>query len=612
MCGCRLSKRKFVFIKKYHFLMQNLNSAGDEIDTCARILVSRLFNGGIGKGARKKAKRNHLGEGGDHTSRPHIHTHPHCWTKKQKTQTKAEMRENILPSSVMAAFNALRYIPLRYFALVTKINKKGKAQERVIVLTELHLYSCTKEDGSIKRCLSLADISRVMTCRNRSEVALVVIEGGGAEYDLLFQAHSPTALDEFLKHIPKEVEVRDVAMSLLGRHNGAECSLHLEKPKGYSRDVADAVKWKVSSWTTLDKSTLHSQRKQAAQQRTDATTTAQSAPPAAAAEDAGPRDIGSSSPSRTTPPESQLHAAERASVRTTASTVVGKQLESSIANRLSSLISFNDDDDDDGDNAAADEEAEEVRGDGGDVREAAEAAQGVDSPPASPIGHLIRSERRRGELLDNSLDNFSDDGMDGIGRSMDEDEDDDGSDLDVAFDRIHPTPRNPPPAVLQSQTSPGGSGPSLLESVAFSTVAQHSPSMHSPAEDATAGAHLRKNSSGGREPLPLPVPFSVSSSSPRKGAALLLREAPLPVSNIATSSVPPPTASNSHHVSSELMSLLHEERTKFASQILLTSELLSMERENSTALRRIVDELRMEIEQLTFENMILKRSSSEL
>ncbi|CUG23429.1 Hypothetical protein, putative [Bodo saltans] len=566
---------------------------------------------------------------GKEVSDPHGITQQTVHNSTTRTNEKATMRENILPTSVMRAFQALRYIPLRYFALVTKINKKGKAQERVIVLTELHLYSCTKEDGSIKRCLSLSDIVRVITCRNRSEVALVVMEGG-AEYDLLFQAHSPAAMDEFLKHIPKDVEVKDMAMSLLGNHNGSDGALHLEKPKGYSRDVADAVKYKVSSYSTLEKGSRSSAAAaarntagvppssilavnpssptslpQPQQQLVTSGDTSQSATPAA-------------SPSTN---NLVLEDSERMSVRTTTSTAVGKQVPTSasgIAGRLTSMISFDDDEDDDFEDSqprsrrhtSGDEVVNRKNGVNADGEEVMSSSSRM-SPPGSPIGHLMSTDMAHlhDDAMNYSINDGSDDGVEDtpfvrkgthFGDDDDEFDDDDegGSELDIAFDRVHPTISSSQPRVV-SPASPGSarrsSKPSLLEAVAASNTASHRQS--SPNSASLPPPDRRRGSA----PVPIPeLPIHVPASNSLVSSSLV---------RDSDSSF---LWGGSQDHTNELMSLLHEERTKFASQILLTSELLSMERENGTLLRRIIDDLRLEVEQLTFENMMLKRSSSEL
>ncbi|PHR70307.1 MAG: hypothetical protein COA67_08615 [Lutibacter sp.] len=279
----------------------------------------------------------------------------------------------------------------------------------------------------------------------------------GEEYDLLFQAHSPAALDEFVRHMPRGVEVRDVAMSLLGRHNGSDMTIRLEKPKGYARDVADAVKWKVSSWSSLEKPSL---AKKPQPQPSDSTQQPVDAAAGATASTSEPKPTSSAASEieqqrRTAGLSASLHsiADDRASItsaKTDGSVKVGQlmRLESSRSAMQQHLASLS---------IVSDEEDTELDGDGED--DGGDTEDGGNNITAgSPIGRLMRSSFRQYAKDDTDGASFppSDEDDEGTSLMQAQDvlgDDDDDDDMNVDFGAVHVKPL---PAAAAAQTLDGG------------------------------------------------------------------------------------------------------------------------------------------------------------
>lgn len=135
--------------------------------------------------------------------------------------------QSILPRAYMHTFRALRGLTLKYFGLVSKTNRRGRVQQRVLVVTQSHLYSCLPEDGDIQRCIDLSHITEILVHAPKCEIALVV----PSEYDLLFQALGEEALNDILSAVgtscPRITQV-DSTLVKFG-------ILRIEKPPGFSR-----------------------------------------------------------------------------------------------------------------------------------------------------------------------------------------------------------------------------------------------------------------------------------------------------------------------------------------------------------------------------------------
>eukprot|EP01065_Artemidia_motanka_P045531 TRINITY_DN6710_c0_g1_i1.p1 TRINITY_DN6710_c0_g1~~TRINITY_DN6710_c0_g1_i1.p1 ORF type:complete len:806 (+),score=232.20 TRINITY_DN6710_c0_g1_i1:59-2419(+) len=108
-----------------------------------------------------------------------------------------------LPPELEQSFRGLEGVPLLFIDYVLKVNKRGKKQKRVAVVTESAFFVCDT-DGGIARCVSLRDIAAVWHGGSDSKMGLgVPCEGADQRpsYDLLFR----TGNTDFLLNVLRKI-----------------------------------------------------------------------------------------------------------------------------------------------------------------------------------------------------------------------------------------------------------------------------------------------------------------------------------------------------------------------------------------------------------------------
>ena len=95
---------------------------------------------------------------------------------------------NVIPRDSIQAFRGLKHLPVRTVERVSKINKVGRHQDRVLVVTSTHIYSALPSDGDVQRCITLALLGEVRFYKARLEAAFIV------PADLLVQFYDPKSL----------------------------------------------------------------------------------------------------------------------------------------------------------------------------------------------------------------------------------------------------------------------------------------------------------------------------------------------------------------------------------------------------------------------------------
>ena len=128
------------------------------------------------------------------------------------------------PSS-LCGFRALKHVHLLYADIVTKVNKTGKAQQRLVAITNSHLYSCLPQEGDIQRCIELAKVRELRLNRPKNELVLMVPD----EYDMMLQARSAASFSALLAALPQTAEVLEINMPI------PQQTLRLEKPLKFER-----------------------------------------------------------------------------------------------------------------------------------------------------------------------------------------------------------------------------------------------------------------------------------------------------------------------------------------------------------------------------------------
>eukprot|EP01012_Entosiphon_sulcatum_P013983 TRINITY_DN19130_c0_g1_i4.p1 TRINITY_DN19130_c0_g1~~TRINITY_DN19130_c0_g1_i4.p1 ORF type:complete len:740 (-),score=128.07 TRINITY_DN19130_c0_g1_i4:1619-3838(-) len=135
-----------------------------------------------------------------------------------------------VPERLKTAFKDLDNGVLHYFEPVEKINKKGKPQDRVMVISHNVLYLC-QDNGNVKRCIPIKNIGEVLVDKDNGTVALKV----PTDYDCYFRPKDPGQMDEiidilqkchhFLQEEPLKVNPNSLTTDSIGT------LLQLEKPK---------------------------------------------------------------------------------------------------------------------------------------------------------------------------------------------------------------------------------------------------------------------------------------------------------------------------------------------------------------------------------------------
>jgi hypothetical protein len=85
-----------------------------------------------------------------------------------------------IPLELQKNFAGLRRTPLFYASYSRKLNHKNKVQNRVLIATLDHLYTC-HPNGDILRCFPFSMISKIIHDPERRQVGIIVPK----EYDLL-------------------------------------------------------------------------------------------------------------------------------------------------------------------------------------------------------------------------------------------------------------------------------------------------------------------------------------------------------------------------------------------------------------------------------------------
>ena len=130
----------------------------------------------------------------------------------------------ILPASGLTVFRALRHVPYQFCAMMTKVNKAGRRQQRLIVVANGYLFSCLAAEGDVQRCLSLSLVTAVQHWTSAHSFALFV----PSEYDMYLEFATAAVAAEFISVMPKNVPISDVDVI-------NTTQLKLEKPAGYVR-----------------------------------------------------------------------------------------------------------------------------------------------------------------------------------------------------------------------------------------------------------------------------------------------------------------------------------------------------------------------------------------
>jgi hypothetical protein len=138
---------------------------------------------------------------------------------------------HVVPAESVLSFRGLQYLPIRACERVNKINKVGRNQDRILVVTTTHLYTALPADGDVQRCIAIAAISEVRVHKARLEMAVVM----PAEYDLLMQCYDPASFLRLLAAISTAATTSKAVkvVELSGPINFQEYSL--EKPNQFAR-----------------------------------------------------------------------------------------------------------------------------------------------------------------------------------------------------------------------------------------------------------------------------------------------------------------------------------------------------------------------------------------
>lgn len=140
-------------------------------------------------------------------------------------QQQQQHLENVLPDRFLLAFNCLRYLPYVYLDIVSKVNKVGKVQQRLFVLTATHGYSCLPTDGDIQRCFPLSAVTEVIVYQRGNEVALLM----PSEYDYLVQVKNAASLQQLLGALSTKKIVES------NQPLQRQTQLKLEKPASFQK-----------------------------------------------------------------------------------------------------------------------------------------------------------------------------------------------------------------------------------------------------------------------------------------------------------------------------------------------------------------------------------------
>ena len=104
------------------------------------------------------------------------------WRKRGTKEMFPRIEPGMLPTGLKTAFAGLADVPIYYIGYVTKLNKVGRRQERLLVVLSECLFNCTP-NGDIQRCLRIESIDHIKTCPREASVFLSV----PTEYNMVFE-----------------------------------------------------------------------------------------------------------------------------------------------------------------------------------------------------------------------------------------------------------------------------------------------------------------------------------------------------------------------------------------------------------------------------------------
>ncbi|KEG07015.1 hypothetical protein DQ04_11241010 [Trypanosoma grayi] len=163
-------------------------------------------------------------------------------------QTPADLV--VLPRSLASAFRCLQDVPILHLAEVTKINRRGKRQRRIIVVAPAHVYSCM-ENGSIQRCVAVHAIAAVHTWSGEGgphiglkipdEYDMLLGVGTVAEVAALVAALQTAARNDANNNGRNELQIVEETEMI------SAAAYRLERPKGFQRTMASTLHWCLGS-----------------------------------------------------------------------------------------------------------------------------------------------------------------------------------------------------------------------------------------------------------------------------------------------------------------------------------------------------------------------------
>ncbi|RNF26813.1 uncharacterized protein Tco025E_00895 [Trypanosoma conorhini] len=156
----------------------------------------------------------------------------------------------LLPRALARAFRCLRNVPIVHFVEVAKVNRRGKRQQRFLVITPTHLFSCV-ENGVIQRCVPTRSVAEVHVWRGAApQVGLKI----PSEYDMLFFMNSAAdvaGVVAALQPLSREGAGGGGGSDALCLVEAAEAlsgaAYALERPKGLARGISHALDWSVGA-----------------------------------------------------------------------------------------------------------------------------------------------------------------------------------------------------------------------------------------------------------------------------------------------------------------------------------------------------------------------------
>eukprot|EP01065_Artemidia_motanka_P035306 TRINITY_DN43226_c0_g1_i1.p1 TRINITY_DN43226_c0_g1~~TRINITY_DN43226_c0_g1_i1.p1 ORF type:complete len:807 (+),score=153.38 TRINITY_DN43226_c0_g1_i1:55-2475(+) len=141
-----------------------------------------------------------------------------------------------IPREFRKCFAGLQGIPLHFFGVVRKFNKKWGAERRVAIVTQDNFY-LARTNGQIARCVSVHFITALWIDPPRHRIALKIPQ----QYDLCLQTERMAELESVLQLLCRGGQgggIRTLTVQCGQKLGDSYFPLDLAKPPGYRLEVA--------------------------------------------------------------------------------------------------------------------------------------------------------------------------------------------------------------------------------------------------------------------------------------------------------------------------------------------------------------------------------------